>query len=96
MWHRQTGNLFICNQDFISIRFKCPHCGTLNTFDDVPVPAFSDNYENHAEADVTEDDNRECVNPKCKREINISITNGPGGCLIQVPDVADNDIEYKL
>lgn len=94
MWINQSSSLFVCNQSSISIRFNCPNCNTLNSFDDITVPEFSDNYENLTDTDETEDDERDCSN--CNHSLIISITNGPGGCLIQVPNVADSAIEYEL
>ena len=96
MWVKQTDSLVKTNSNSVSVRFKCPQCNTLNTFKDIVIPEFSDNYEKATESDETEVDERECTNIKCKCVFEISVTNGAGGFIIQVPDVADSDIEYEL
>lgn len=96
MWQKQTNTLIKTNESTLSIRFDCPSCGNQNKFDDINLPEFSDNYEKPTDSDVTEDEFRTCSNNNCQAELKISVTNGAGGYLIQVENVADNDIEIDI
>ncbi len=90
MWRKQSNTLIVCNAGSLSIQFPCPICGTSNTVD-LSLPKFSNNYDRHSDADVTEDNEIACS--KCGHSLEISVTNGPGGCLVQVEGIKDSDIE---
>lgn len=96
MWQKQSNTLIITDSSIISVRFNCPTCGTQNTFDDIYLPAFSDNYEKVSESDVSEEDLRQCSNNNCQAELKIDVSNGAGGFLVQVPNVSDYDIKIDV
>jgi hypothetical protein len=96
MWKKQTDSLVKTSQNQVAIRFNCPKCGTLNTIDDISIPEFSDMYDKSEDSDESEIDERECSNDSCKHNLEIEITNGVGGFIVQVEAIANNDIEYEL
>jgi len=96
MWKKQTDSLVKTSNNNVAIRFNCPKCRTLNTIDDISIPEFSDMYDKIQDSDESEIDERECSNASCKHNLEIKITNGAGGFIVQVEDVPDSDIEYEL
>lgn len=76
--------------DYVTLKFKCPECGTVNETDAFPVPLPDFTADNHSDSCMSEDYEYECEG--CEKVFEIALYNGICGGDGEISDLDDEDL----